>query len=332
VTRKRLGRLATLFTAAMTASMLLGVGAVSAANPSWDIITTPTPAKVGAGHDAGFIVTVVNNGPSNINDLRVTLTTKDTPTAAPTHVSSLVYRIDGELTGETATCAPAGVPLTCLIGTLEDDESVTFTVAYFVPLGTTGAFDLNVAIRAGTGDVDGGNNSRGDKYDENAAATIGSGNFDGGFVVGAETYQTNPSLGNRNIQSTALTGVEQLVPVMIEDGIPSDTRCDSVLDDPDCGSLFGEWSLLNVNNGNGGEPFADAFKVTLKVRGGPSSSADVQVVHILDDGTIDVISLDCTYDSEGAPTNAECLTAVKNGNVWTIDVWLLSNGSIRGGI
>lgn len=314
----------------------LGVGTVGAANPKWDITITPTPDKVGAGdnQDAGFIVTVVNNGPSQINALSVTTTATDTPNASPTYISPLVLAEDGIPNGNVLNCAIA-FPQTCQLGTFEDDISATFTVAYRVPAGETGTFDLKVSIRAGTGDTgsDGGS-SRGDAFEKTGKATIGSGDFDGGFVVDADVYQTNPSLGNRNIQSTRLESTPTLVPVTIEDGIPSLTACDSVVDDPDCTGLFGEWSTLHVNNGNGGVPFGSAFKVTLVVRGGPGGGAagDIQIVHVLDNGTIEVIDQTCIFGTNGAPTNPECLFATKSGNIWTIEVWLKKNGSIRGGI
>ena len=327
--RERLGRLFTMGLSAVLALMLLGVGSVTAATPDWFITIVPTPDKVGAGngHDAGFVVTVGNDGPSQINALSVTTKALDTPGVAPTYLSDLAYN-----TGGSVSCAIA-VPQTCQIGTLVAGQSVTFTVAYAVPSTETGNFELNVSIRAGTGDTESDGpkkSSRGDAFDLTRSATIAGGNFDGGFVFGADIYQTNPALGNRNIQATSLTGAPQLVPVTIEDGIPSDADCDAVGDDPACVGLFGEWSLLNVKDGNGGVPFETPFKVTLMVRGGPGANADVQVVHILDDGSIDVIDETCAFS--GATPTTECLVAMKNGNVWTIDVWLFTNGSIRGGI
>jgi hypothetical protein len=339
VIRKRLGRFLTVSTSAVLALMLLGVGSVTAATPDWDIIIVPTPDKVGPNHDAGFIVTVLNEGPSQINALSVTTKALDTPNAAPTYISPLVFSTGGSL-----DCAIA-VPQTCQIGTLVDDQSVTFTVAYAVPLNANGNFELNVAIKAGTGDTDSDGpkkSSRGDAYDETAWATIGGGNFDGGFVVGADVYQTNPSLGNRNIQSTQLLGAPQEVPVMIEDGPTIAVTCD-VTQDPEvvdpCDGLFAEWSNLNVNNGNAGEPFGTAFKVTLIIRGsavpGGTSEDDIQVVHVLDNGFVDVIGDEddetCT-PSTGTPTNPECLTVTKVGSNWKIEVWLFQNGFVRGGI
>ncbi len=325
--RKRFDRVATVFTSAVLVLMLVGAGTVSAATPDWFITIVPTPDEVGAGHDAGFVVTVGNEGPSQVNALSVTVKALDTPGVAPSHLSSLAYN-----TGGSIPCAIA-VPQTCQIGTLVAGQSVTFTVAYAVPATATGDFELNVAIGAGTGDTqsDGPKkSSRGDSFDVTAAATIRGGNFDGGFKVGGDVYQTNPILGTRNIQSTSISGAPELVPVTIEDGIASDTACDTAADDPACVGLFGEWSLLNVKDGNGGVPFGTPFKVTLMVRGGPGGNADIQVVHILDDGSIDVIDETCAFS--GATPTTECLVTVKNGNVWTIDVWLFTNGSIRGGI
>jgi hypothetical protein len=338
LTRQRFGRIATRFAAVSTALLLVGVGVgtVSAANPAWFINITPTPAKVGAGHDAGFIVTVGNHGPSQINDLRVIVTPTDlvplAPGDEPTFLGPLEYKFGG-----TADCT-SQLPLTCLLGTLEDDEEVTFTVAYGVPTGLTGNFDINVAIRAGTGDPEGKNNSRGDKFDVSRFATIGSGNFDGGFVVGADSYQTNPNLGNKNIQSTGLFGAPQQVGVTIEDGASlSGPEC------PTAAGSFGECSLVHVG---GGESFP-AFKVVLVVRGsslsGNPDPNTIIVHHTYQSGidvdgnpvyTTEVIGDDpgerCA--SENDSSSAPCVFATKVGSNYQIVVWLLHNGGLKGGI
>jgi hypothetical protein len=321
--------------------MALGVGPVSAQNPSWFININPTPATVGAGHDAGFIVTVGNNGPSNINDLRVIVTPTDLvplDSAAddPTYRSTpLAYAINGTPVDGPQNCIGTR-PLTCLLGTLVAGESVTFTVAYAVPSDLRGNFDINVAIRAGTGDPGGKNNSRGDAFDKSDFATIASGDSDAGFVVGADVYQTNPTLGTKNLQSTKLEGTPELIPVTIEDGIQSLAACDSISDDPDCTGLFGEWSRLNVNNGNGGVNFATPFKVTLVIRGsavpGGVQAGDIHVVHVLDNGSINVLTQNCVSDGTPPDPNAECIVVTKVGSNWKIEVWLLQNGSARGGI
>ena len=62
--RKRLSRLAT---ALVSASMLLAMVAaapVAAKNASWDIQYTKLPPIVGAGHDAGYLISIGNKGPA----------------------------------------------------------------------------------------------------------------------------------------------------------------------------------------------------------------------------------------------------------------------------
>jgi hypothetical protein len=342
--------LLTVSTSAVLALMLLGVGSATAANPTWDIIIEPTPPKVGVGHEAGFVVAVENDGPSQINALSVTTTALETPTAAPVYISDLEYS-----TGLVAECEKA-FPQTCQIGTLEAGVTVTFTVAYAVPTGasanckndlnqTVPCFRLEVSLRAGTGDTesDGKGKSRGDAYKESGFAEIGSGNFDGGFVFGEDVYQTNPNLGPRNIQATTLAEAQELVSVMIEDGITTNADCDAAEDNAACAGLFGEWSSLDVGDDPDDPPFTTPFKVTLMVRGsavpGGATEEDIVVVHVLDDGTVDVIGDDipdeetCAFSgTDPVPTNAECLTVTKVGGNWRIEVWLFRNGFVRGGI
>lgn len=330
-----MARIGSILAAGLLALMTLGVGPVTAANPDWFITITPTPTKVGAGHDAGFIVTVGNNGPSQINDLRVIVTPTDlvplqSPADEPTFRSDLVYKFGG-----TAQCI-SNLPLTCLLGTLEDDEEVTFTVAYGVPSGLTGNFDINVAIRAGTGDPDGKNNSRGDKTELSGFATIGSGNFDGGFVVGADSYQTNPNIGNRNVQSTALSGGPQFTPVMIEDG--------ATLAGPECptpSGAIGECSLVSVG---GGQTFP-AFKVLLLIRGssvqGNPDPSTIFVYHTFQIG-VDPDTGDPIYtteilgdsagercDSPTSPSIVPCIDVTKVGPNYQIIIWTRHNGGFR---
>lgn len=340
MTRPRIRRLVSILTVAALGGALMAAAPVSAATPNWDIDIDPIPSQVGAGHDAGFEVTISNDGPSQIVDLSVTTTALDTPNAEPTYISDLAYFLSGTQFA-TTTCAPA-VPQTCQLGTLEAGVSVVFTIAYAVPDGERGSFELKVAIRAGTGDTSAdqpkgkGGQSRGDAHDETGSAIIGSGDFDGGFVVGQDSYQTNPSITNRNIQSTALSDTDELIGVMIEDGISSIAQCNATTGGPACANLFGEWSSVNVDNGTA---FDEPFKVTLVVRGssvpGGVSAEDIVVVHV-HDGTVEVIG-----DSAGercATANSEpttppgCVYAERVGPNWQIVVWLFDNGSLRGGV
>lgn len=327
----RIRRTLSTLSVALLALTVLGVSPVTAATPSWAIDIVPLPATVKAGNDAGFWVTISNNGPSQINALSAVVTTD--PETPWVYYSGLTFTPTG-----SGSCS--GSPtLECSLGTLNAGASVSFVIAYTVPEDARGTFDLNVAIRAGTGDTgsDSKGKSRGDKYDVTAKTSLStSANFDGGFVIGQDYFETNPSLTNRNIQSTRLDRAAQYVGVFVEDGITTGITCNETVD-PGCtdelSGLFAEWSRIHVGLG---ATFAQPFKVTLVIRGasvpGGVTESNFEVVHVLDDGSVDVIDLACTYaGTDPVPTNAECRTVTKAGSNWIVEVWLFQNGSLRGG-
>lgn len=328
-------RFMTVLLGATLAAALAGPALVVAKNPTWDITFVQIPHTVAPGNDAGWEVTIWNNGTSTINDLTATFTALDTPTALPTYSSDLQYS-----SGGPGSCDTASGLFVCSIGTLVAGAYVSIVVAYAVPADQTGTFDLNVAIAAGTGNTgsDGPGKSRGDAFDKTSSTAVSHDpNFDGGFVPeGGDTYQTNPDITNRNIQSTALSGSAELIGVTIEDGITRDPDCNSTTPDPACANLFGEWSAVHVGDGS---PYATAFKVTLVVRGsavpGGLSPEDIVVVHVLDDGSVDVIGDDsserCLSATTAPAAPPDCIYVEKVGSNWQIVVWMFQNGTLRGG-
>src|SRR5213082_338023 len=69
----RLGRAATVATAATFALMLLGVGTTLASPPGWAFITPQNlSVEVGPGRQAGWSFTITNGGSSNISKLYLT--------------------------------------------------------------------------------------------------------------------------------------------------------------------------------------------------------------------------------------------------------------------
>jgi hypothetical protein len=317
VIRKRLGRFATAFTAGSLALALLGVGSVAARNPAWTVSFTKLPPTVAAGREAGWAVTVTNNGPSNINDLNISLTS-EVDGQLPAYLSDLVLS-----SGGTESCSTSTGEMVCNVGTLSDDATVQFTVAFHVPSGTSGSFDLNVNLRAGTGDTgsDGGN-SRGDTKTFTSSTGIGSGNnFDGGFTLGGATFQTTGNLGRNNKQTTALDTTDLHIPVTVTDGLNSYpcTACTS--------NQVGEWSVLEVNNGISGP-----IKVTILIWGGSVpggvSASDLYLIHADGSGGYNVVDQLC----DATHSNADCLAGepVKVGNNYKIVAWLTHNGGMRG--
>ena len=325
--RKRLGRIATILSTAMLATMLVGVGTATAANPTWAVSFDRLPNVVAPGNDAGWFVTVTNNGPSNINDLNISITSEEIG-ALPSYISDLVLS-----SGGTASCSTATGALVCNVGTLIDDGTVEFTVAFEVPSSDIGTFDLNIGLRAGTGDTetDGPGKSRGDKKTfTNSTPISSSSNFDGGFTVGENTYQTNQSVGRRNVQATTIENVGSFIGVTIEDGITTGVDCSTSASR----TCIGEWSEINVDDG---AEFGTPFKVTLLVSGssvpGGTDEDDIVLIHVLDDLTVEVLgdSSDERCANAGDSGSAECIFVSKVGNNYQIVAWLFQNGNLRGG-
>lgn len=310
--RKRLGRFATMFTATAMALALLGVGTATAKTPSgWSVTATALPATVKAGNVAGYSFTIRNDGPSNVNAVTFTIVPADTPNATPAYFSELTPAYSCTGTGQ----------LVCDLGTMAAGTVITGTVAYTVPTTSSGTFDVSFQLKSGSGYVPGDNQSRGDAYAKVFKTSISaSQNFDGGFTIGATTFQTTGSLGRNNKQTTQLDTTTLNVPVTVTDGV-SDFPCNL------CSNLVGEWSVLDVNNGNSGP-----IKVTIMVWGGSVpggvSASDLYLLHADGSGGYNVVDQLC----DSTHSNADCLDGVptKVGNNYKIVAWLTRNGGLRG--
>lgn len=305
---------------------MVATSPVAAKNPSWDIQYTKLPPTVGAGHDAGYEISVGNKGPSNINTLSLVVTALATPTAAPTYFSGLSWNFGDH--GSCINTGPGGTgPLTCDLGTLTAGQYTTFRVAFLVPTGTTGSFDVKIAIQSGSGNTgsDGGS-SRGDAFSKTASTGVSSSqNFDAGFVVDDTLYQTTGSLGRGNKQNSTAEVTDTLLTVTVADGnLVTAPTCT----DPKCSGAFGEWTYLDVPGND------NLIKATLNIWGGSvpgGVSVDgIYLIHVLDGGTVDIISQHCD-PATGTPGNPECITVTKIGSNYRIVAWLFGNGNLRGG-
>jgi len=329
VIRKRLGRFATIFTAASLALMVMGAGSVSAKNPTWTISVNRLPTSVAAGNDAGYFVTVENAGTSNVNAVTLTVTPSATPNATPTYFPGLTWLVGGP----EVSCTSSG-KLVCDLGTFEAGEKFTFTVAYHVPTGTTGSFDTTFSLQSASGNTgsDGGtgNHSRGDALIVTSSTGVNaSQNFDAGFVVDDLSYSTTGSLGRNNKQTSSVDVTDTHLTVTVADGNEATTpTCDIAA----CNGAFGEWTTVSVP-GN-----TNLIKVTLNIWGGSVpggvTTDGIYLIHVPDVGPIQVIGDDaserCT-PATGIPTNPQCVTVTKIGSNYRIVGWLFANGSIRGG-
>lgn len=256
--RARVGRLATVLTAAAMATAM-SAGVVTAAPPNWDMTVTPLPDSVTPGAAAGFEVTVTNNGPSNISALYLNDSLTD---ITPVYLSSPDRP---GACGETDTVASG--PLFCSFGALVDDESVTIIVAYDTD-GYTGSFPIEFqANTTGATFSDGPKRkSHGDTLAKTVSTALSTNkNYAGLFsTAGGNAISNDSNLTGNNKQSTALLGLPPGVQATVEDGTGTTGSCTSTATF-NCNQTFGEWSVVTVGEG---ESFTTPFLVLIKYKTG----------------------------------------------------------------
>jgi hypothetical protein len=330
VKSSRMRRLVGVTSAAMLTLAALGAVPASAATPNWNVTFKSLPAAVKAGNDAGWEVTVWNDGASQINALQATIRVEGD--GQPLWWSSMPKSVDGEPTGDNAACSPTSSSLVCQLGTMVDDASATITVAFNAPASAGDKITIFVDLLAGTGDTtsDGPGKSRGDDdtFDWTTNIVVNS-NYDGGFVVGNDedddTYATTGDLRRQNKQNSTVVVDDEHLPVTVEDGPTVTGQCGTV----DCGEVIGEWTKIDVPNHSG------MIHVTMFVYGGAVpggvSADEIYVIHDPDEGaTYTLNQVDDACPTSGTPTE-ECVKVTKTGNNWKIDVSLEDTGTLRGG-
>jgi hypothetical protein len=222
------------------------------------------------------------------------------------------------------------VTLKCDFGALNSGAHVTIVVAYRTP-GTGMSFSEKFeANTTGVSLNDKHHTSHGDTLDFFGTTGLTSDkNQGGGFDGDASLVQDDGSLGKGNVQSTQVTPPVRGVIATVEDGLADG----SFTCLPACNlTPFGEWSRVTV--GNGGS-FTDSggntllFPVSLLVYGKsvPSgvTASSIQLIHVLDDGTVDILSQPC-----GATPTLNCLTVTKVGANYKITGWVNQNGGFKG--
>jgi hypothetical protein len=312
VIRKRLGRYATILTAASMAVFLVGVGTSVAATPNWTRSNAVSVLdSVGPGKDAAYTVTLYNDGPGNI--------------------STLSLKADKAASYVSDSRCVVSPTLLCTFGAQNVDQTIVFTVAFTVPTSGSSFTASFTESTNGFSTSDKGGHSRGDVFGFTGTTTIttGGGNFDAGYNVGNDTFATNPSVSNRNIQATKLESAPDLLPITIQDGIAS-LPCTGATE---CSRLIGEWSKLTVGDGTDGP-----FKITVLVYGnavsGNPDPSTMFLVHTDALGNATVIRDQCTYDGSGNLTSTtDCLAGLptKVGKNYQFIAWLMHNGGLRGG-
>jgi hypothetical protein len=290
--------------------VLAAAGSASASPPRWAMKVVDLPSLVANGSGAGFQVTITNNGPSNISTLYLVTRTQDSP--------ALVTTSQG-------TCsAPGSGPLVCNFGALRAGWSLTVLAAYTTP-ATGSSYDPGFEANSNGVSYSDPKRSHGDVLvDPDATPTVltRSGDFAGGFALTRNDVKTADNVGKNNVQSTTVTPPAVGVITTAQDGLPAGaftcTGCSK--------TLFGQWSRVTVGQG---QTFGDLFPVSLLVYGKElpkgATKDSIDLVHVLDDGTTEILSTRC-----GATPTLNCVTVTSVGSNYRITGWVDENGGFKG--
>lgn len=309
--RRRLG-----LVAAVTVALAgLGGGTVSAATPAWNLVAISTPAKVTAGQDAYFNVTIHNTGKSNISQVFLTDATQ-TDTVPPVLADPQEILPTTFVSPSQGTCDPIGVDLHCALGAIRAGKSATVTVAY----STAGLAQITRVFEGNTTGVAGDNQSasHGDVVQGVATTRTGSGpDFAGRYIADSELTVADDAIGAGNNQSTKVTAPNGGIGVSVEDGPGVPTFA--------CAGCWSEASEIHVN---GGASYSKGFKVEISVYKDLAQTVR-GVNHQTDDGALDpVITTKCSKSTPPAVIPCYSVKNLAGGSI-LVTVWLTQNGVIR---
>jgi uncharacterized repeat protein (TIGR01451 family) len=307
--------------AAMTLALSgLAIGSASAATPSWTMSVTSMPASVSVGADAGYRVTISNNGKSNISQVYLTdaLVALDGTPAIPGTILSTTYAASTQ-----GSCDAPGVRLTCSLGAIRSGRSASVTVAYASTSDPTfrRIFEANTTGVAG----DKSGSSHGDVLQHAGTTLTGSGaDFAGRFIIDQVLTVGNAPFGAGNNQSTSVNAPQGVIGVSVQDGTLGDA-C------PTAAPCWSETSEIHVDNG---AVYRNGFSAAIGIYKDLSQTVH-GFYHRFDsphlDGAIgEYVTATCPKSGTPSASQIPCLTVTKlSGGSVSIQIWLKENGTIR---
>jgi len=223
-----------------------------------------------------------------------------------------------------STCDDSGVDLSCIIGTVEAGLSVTLSVVYEVPVTTADKMDIAFIFKSTGAPGSDPRRSHGDDFPVIGTVFINEdGDFAGTYLYDASDLDvaTDQELTKRgNPQSTEAIGPQTGFPLTVQE-VAGNTN---LYNCPPGETCFGEWSVVNVNNGLKYEP---GFVVVIGYDSVPGSASGVEFVHLVGPSlTPSFIRESCDED-----TTVNCIADVDNvsGDLFYTLI-LDNNGPIRG--
>jgi hypothetical protein len=295
-------------------TVLSMAGSVLAAVPTADAASSAIPANYSAGNAAGFRGTFLFTDGSTLAKLYLTLTS----TGADANVYFSATKNGANV---ARSCTVGTVTTTCIFKSVRTNDRFVITSAYSTSAATvTANFEWGTTGSTGS---DGGT-SHGDTWDDTIqTATLSTDpNYGGGFSIA-----TGSSIGNSqavsasNRQATKLANLPAGVLGTVLDGGTATGSCvpNATVD---CAALIGEWSEVNVGDG---QSFSTAFSLVITYYSGTPRG----FVHSYLDANGDPQQETVGSCPKKSPASAApCFTWSSRDNQATI--YTLHNGSWRG--
>lgn len=303
----------TLASFGLGTGLIIGMLAVPTAAlagvPNWEILSVQAlPGAVTPGGDAGYAVTIRNNGPSNISQLYFYADGAPNPTYSASSQGS---------------CANPSGSLFCSLGALRAGQTATIVSAF--PTPTSGSsFSVDFFFNTTGLGSGGGDNSHGDELIAVGTTALNDDpNFAGRFVRDSLTVGNGAISGAGNQQSTTVISPVPNIAVTVADG-------GAVTNNPACPTglvCVLETSQLLVGDGSAQYGL---FKVVIRIdktalRGLSVKSLDV--VHLFDDETPPEQLGPCPKQG---PITTDCATVkgIPGGHA-EATIWLSRNGYVK---
>ncbi|MEX1072287.1 MAG: hypothetical protein WED86_01185 [Chloroflexota bacterium] len=296
-----------LLTVSLALTALAGPAVILGAQPSADHTATAVPGAVTPGANVAFDVHFKNTSPSNLAQFFLNAVTPDGATLVEVESAS------------RPECDWSSGDLHCTFGAVNSGAEVDLRVVYTTP-STKGTFTVPFKFSTTGVAPDKGKNSHGDDYPTPGAATLddsrdfaGAYTSDGGQVVtdSQDLHRT------RNPQFTLVIAPANAIAVTVGEAA---FACPA-----EAGTCFGQWSVISVDSGT---VYPGGFKVVLGYKG---NIGNAKFVHVLDDGTVQLIEDECSADPPPiAETDPGCFIITNAGGESFVTLWISQNGRVSG--
>ena len=297
-------------TLSMAITLMAGPATTLAAQASAEHTAVAVPGGVTPGSNVAFDVHFKNTANSNLSQFFLNATT---PAGA--------IFVGVESTSR-AGCSNVAGNLSCTFGALNSGAQINLRVVYTTP-SSAGTFTVPFSFSTTGVAPDKGHNSHGDDYPTPGIVPLNANlNFGGAYTsASGQVVADSQTLSKRqNPQFTKVFAPAGAIGVTVGEAAGNLFACPS-----QAGSCFGQWSLVSVNSGT---QYPNGFKVVLGYSG---NIGNARFVHVLDNGTVQLITAQCSSATPAASEmNPGCFILSSAGGDSFATLWLIQNGRLSG--